>query len=77
MMDPPLVLTAERGALGASVESPSRNPGPSFVPGSVEEGELTSPDELRREIKVKRDRVSRATAAILQISVSLDVSTVL
>ena len=38
---------------------------------------MHSRDELRREIETLRDRISKLSAAILRISVSLDVSTVL
>ena len=38
---------------------------------------MKNPDELRREIEILRDRISRLTAASLRISESLDVDTVL
>ena len=38
---------------------------------------MQSPDELRREIEALRDRLSELSPAILRISVSLDVSTIL
>ncbi len=38
---------------------------------------MKNPDELRREIELLRDRISRLTAASLRISASLDVDTVL
>ena len=38
---------------------------------------MQSPDELRRENEALRDRISKFSAAILRISVSLGVSTVL
>ena len=38
---------------------------------------LKNPDELRREVELLRDRISRLTAASLRISASLDVDTVL
>ena len=38
---------------------------------------MQSPDELRRENEALRDRISKLSAAILRISVSLDVSNVL
>ena len=39
--------------------------------------ELQSPDELRRENQILRDRISRLSAASLRISASLDLDTVL
>ena len=38
---------------------------------------MTSPDELRRENQILRDRISRLSAASLRISASLDLDTVL
>ena len=38
---------------------------------------MKSPDELRREIDALRERISRLSAAILRISTTLDVGTVL
>ena len=38
---------------------------------------LKNPEELRREVELLRDRISRLTAASLRISASLDVDTVL
>ena len=38
---------------------------------------MQSPDELKREIEALQDRISKLSAAILRISVSLDVNTVL
>ena len=38
---------------------------------------MQSSDELRREIEALRDRTFKLSAAILRISVNLDVSTVL
>ena len=38
---------------------------------------MQSPDELRRKIETLEDRISKLSAAILRISVSLDVSNVL
>ena len=38
---------------------------------------MNSPDELRREIEALRDRISGLSAAVLRISASLDVNTVL
>ena len=38
---------------------------------------MTSPDELKREIEKLRERISRLSSAILRISASLDVNTVL
>ena len=38
---------------------------------------MTSPDELRQENEALRDRISRLSAAVLRISASLDLSTVL
>ena len=40
-------------------------------------GKMRSPEELRRENQVLRDRISKLSSAILRISVSLDVATVL
>ncbi len=37
---------------------------------------MQSPDELRRKIETLEDRVPKLSAAILRISVSLDVNTV-
>ena len=50
---------------------------PGFAPGSGEGGPLKSPDELRRENEALGDRISKLSAAILRISASLDVHTVL
>lgn len=38
---------------------------------------LKNPDELRRENEVLRDRLSRLSAAVLRVSASLDLNTVL
>ena len=38
---------------------------------------MTTPDDLRREIEALRDRISRLSAAVLRISDSLDLDTVL
>ena len=38
---------------------------------------MNSPDELKREIEALHDRISRLSAAVLRISASLDVNTVL
>ncbi len=38
---------------------------------------MQSPDEVRQEVEALRNRISKLSAAILRISVSLDVRTVL
>ena len=46
-------------------------------PGSRRGWHVKSPEELRRENETLRDRISRLSAAVLRISASLDVNTVL
>ena len=55
----------------------SGDTGSSLLPRSGEDVRLTSPDELKREIEKLRTRISGLNSAILRISASLDVSTVL
>ena len=62
---------------GSAIESRPGDAEPGFVVESDTEGLLQSPDELRQEIETLRDRNSWLIAAILRISVSLDVSIVL
>ncbi len=50
---------------------------PGSTPETVEVGNVKSPDDLKREVEVLRDRISRLSAASLRISASLDISTVL
>ena len=47
------------------------------APESAGEGDLSNSEELRREIAVLRDRISRLSAASLRVSSSLDFRTVL
>ena len=47
-----------------------------FAVGSEEDGPLKNRYELSRENEALRDRISKLSAAILRISVSLDVNAV-
>ncbi len=63
-------MIARSNASGSSVEpSPTRK--------ADEVGRFKSRDELRQENELPRDRVSRLTTAILRISESVDLGTVL
>ena len=50
---------------------------PGFAPDPAREVLLKSPDELRRENEALGERISKLSAAILRVSASLDVNTVL
>ena len=58
---------------GSSIESMDGDAEPGLGPGSDQEGRMQSSDEPRREIEALRDRISKLSAAILRINVSLDV----
>ena len=69
---------ARRGLESGSFIEPTRGEvEPGFTPGPARGGPLKSPDELRRENEALGERISRLSAAILRISASLDVNTVL
>lgn len=65
------------GAPESCIESTYRDAEPGLGPGSDTGRGIQNPGELRREIEALRDRISQLNAAILRISVSLDVSAVL
>ncbi len=62
---------------GSGIVSMQGNAEPKPGPESGKEGSMPSPDEMRRKIETLEDRVPKLSAAILRISVSLDVNTVL
>ena len=62
---------------GSGFVSLHGNAEPRLGPESDKEGRMQSPDELRQEIEALQDRIFKLSAAILRISVSLDVRTVL
>ena len=67
----------ENGASGSFIESTYWDAEPRPDPGSETERGIQNPDELRREIEALRDRISKLSVAILRISVSLDVRSLL
>ena len=62
---------------GSGIESMHGGAEPKLGPESDKEGRIQSPDELRQEIEGLRDRISKLSADILRISLSLDVRTFL
>ena len=62
---------------GSSIKPTRGEVEPGFAPDPAREVLLKSPDELRRENEALGERISKLSAAILRISASLDVHTVL
>ena len=62
---------------GSGIGSMQGNAEPGIGPGADKEGGMQSPDELTRKVEALEDRISKLSSAILRISESLNVSTVL